>query len=210
MGMSSLAVIFSIIQQVYDIDYKVQFLYQQKRNLSKWSQLIGVGQSNSTRLSPKQVMRVRLIDWSGDKPAFSAQRYTNQVAPGGQGWMIDTDPFQGAVSKPGAHPLVVKTYNPAYIHDPVNQPELVDAPAGQLAYDPNGQPLTPGEAFMSKEEAEALYNGYLKEIKAKEEEIDMELETLKARRQALVSQREEFTKYIGEGIKTTFRNSYQA
>jgi hypothetical protein len=250
MGMSSLAVVFNIIMQIYDIDFKTQNLYQEKRNLAKWSQVIGQQQARSARLQPRQFDRVRLIDWTGDRPAFSTQHYINRSGPPGPNgqptWMLDTQVIGGAVNTgggpvvresvrnphfspnnpnsgpewiwkdiptAGVNPVVVKTFNPNFNPDAVdpNNPntwQYIDAPAGTLGRDANGNVLNPGEVFMTKEEQEALFSSYLKELKFREEEIDMELERLKAQRQALVSQREEFTKYISEGIKTTFKNNY--
>jgi hypothetical protein len=45
-------------------------------------------------------------------------------------------------------------------------------------------------------------------LSPREAEIDRQLEVLKAQRKALESQQDEFTKYIGEGIKVTFANRY--
>ncbi len=66
----------------------------------------------------------------------------------------------------------------------------------------------PKHERMRKEAAVAQFETYLADLNSQEKEIDMKLETLKAQRVALNSQREEFTKYVAEGIKMTFKNNY--
>jgi hypothetical protein len=72
----------------------------------------------------------------------------------------------------------------------------------------SGRTMGPGEVLMKKEEAEARYKAYLAKISGMEKELDMQLESLRSKRQALVSQKEEFQKYVAEGIKMTFKNAY--
>ena len=52
------------------------------------------------------------------------------------------------------------------------------------------------------------YQKYLAEITGKEAKIDAELESLRAQRGSLQSERDEFVKYIQESIQKTFRNNY--
>lgn len=79
---------------------------------------------------------------------------------------------------------------------------------GECARYADGTPLGPGERFVTKKQAEEMYKLYLRKISSIEKELDMKLESLRSKRTALVSQKDEFQKYIAEGIKTTFKNAY--
>ncbi len=171
MGFSSLAVIFNVISQVYDIDFRVNQYYQQKRDLTQWSKMIGLRQTQASRLAPGQYGRFVDIIWPSDP------RYQR-------------NPFQD--------PL---------LEDPVWDNGVYAPPPG-IPLPPGGAPLSPNEQLMTSEQMLAEVEQDMREIKAMEEQIDIELERLKSMRTALVQQREEYTKYISEGIKNTFKNNY--
>ncbi len=65
-----------------------------------------------------------------------------------------------------------------------------------------------GELMLDKKQAEELAKAYLEALNQMEKEIDMKLETLKSQRAALNSQKEEYQKYVSEGIKSSFKNNY--
>lgn len=145
MGLSSLAVVTGIIQEIYQINIRTDQLYQQKFYYMRLSKDIGQARAKVAG-SNANVGLVREIIFNGERPFYSNEQK-----------------------------------------------------------DPN---LGPGDVKMTKEHAERTFDSYLSELHLLESQIDQELEQLKAKRTALQSEKDEFTKYIAENIKNTFKNNY--
>ncbi len=231
MGLSSLAVVNSIIAQVYSIDVLLNSKYQQKFAIARLSQSIGLLKSRAlSTQDPNARIRVRFLDLRDPShPQPSEERFVNRgFSPfgfvlGGGGNFAPYDPSKAWNNQDLTE--LFTAYRSVNIDPknnlgqwlstlgaqgsvPVQNFDGTAANPGMEAIDENGQTLKPGEAYVDKETAEAMAEYYLKQLNVMEQQIDMELETLKAQRAALVQQREEFTKYVAEGIKTTFKNNY--
>ncbi len=232
MGLSSLAVVMGIIPQIYSIDLLINSKYQQKFALARLSQTIGLTKSRAIGLTdPKARMKMTLLDLRDRfHPKVSDTQFVNRgfdvagnFVVGGMGPCIPMNPglpwnaqppseMYTAYRNVGVDPIDNFEYwlntLGAQGSVPVENRNGTPTAPGQVPLDENNQPLKPGEVFVDKATAEAIAEYYLQHIKSLEQEIDMELETLKAQRAALTQQREEFTKYVAEGIKTSFKNNY--
>jgi hypothetical protein len=261
MGFCSLAVVFGVIGQIYDIDIKINGIVQQKMALNRVSEVVGIYNSRAIGAAPGSRVAFKAINFSGHYRGGyvreSSKVHRNMPAglsaPGAAGGSPGTmvaippppgsppgtaptmqwvpcmaAPGAGGAPAPGSAVAIDELYDDidseyAYafslnyaskqadgtIRDevmPSGAPGLAEvqtagAPAG-------GRTMGPGEILMKKEEAEARYKVYLAKISSMEKELDMQLESLRSKRTALVSQKEEFQKYVAEGIKMTFKNAY--
>lgn len=197
MSFVNMLAVMGSISELHCIDLRIQSLYQQKFSLMRLTTHFGRMQCKMNRLKPNEMTKFRLFNFSHDIPKESTTYFTNpsnilQLQQQG----VIADFLHEDIDGPQAV-VPVRDYQGSYV-----QP-------GQCAYDPQtGEALEPGEVYMNKEEAEELYKAYISEIDAREKEIDMEIESLKAKRTAITQIKEEAQKYIAEGIKTAFRNNY--
>ncbi len=233
MGLSSQAIVMGIISQVYTLDLQINQLYQEKFAIARWAQQIGLKRSRAIGAADGQVLLFRQLVTDVDQPShihWDRTIHTNiDISPGGAGMfhapnhaVIESvprsttgmTPQQRAQEVYAAHKAWVDAQRgvapPAGVEPRKYYPsaEVIDAAGNRVAPGQAAPGAGEGERYMKKEEAEAMCDVYLADLNSKEKEVDMKLESLKAQRVALNSQREEFTKYVAEGIKMAFKNNY--
>lgn len=234
-GFTGLVIIFSIIGQVYDIDLKINSIIQRKMALQKAAETVGIYNSRAIAAAPGSSVIFRPINFSGHynggyvtpavrrwvNPRVGSVPTQNGIP---QPCMLNQNILNpdGTINKaaaaiPGSSVDILYdnieagncyAFTVYQAPNPNGSFNATVAAPGTAPAHANGRPLNDGELWMKKEEAEALYKVYLQKISAMEKELDMELEALRSKRQALVSQRDEFQKYVAEGIKMTFKNAY--
>jgi hypothetical protein len=189
MGLSSLAIIDSCIERVYAIRNEINSLYQRKHQLADSGRFVSSIQMTAATLRAGERAPVQLLDFRSGMPRFYNERIVNTPATAG--------------------PLPL-----GLTEVPYGMPAVTNADGSMAApltpgMNEAGQALDPGVMYLSKEQAQALYESYLRQINSIEAEITQKLEHLKAEMQALEKEQEQFQKYASSDIDKTFSNPYQ-
>ena len=236
MGLSSLAIVLNIIGQVYSIDIRLNTLMQEKLNLSRFSTHVARMQGQALQLrenDPKSRAKFRFINFVGERPSFVGRHFTNVLNPAAAPGAVGAARFQYRSGDLIGVDLERDNLPPAIVHDSrgsvlgggwrapalQNLPRpAAPVPAGTdpddhalreyIRTNPGYEELGPGEMWLTKEQIEGNCKAYLAEINAREKELDFQLEDLRSRRTALTTQKEEFTKYVQQGIQSAFKNNY--